>query len=126
MTVLRLRIRKSCGKRGSRWLCTWMPTQTAQTYTLYGLMLQFFQEKPLWRFVPFFSFPVRFSSFVLARSMAALRRIRQERAEQNEVANKKLAKEKNGERARGLFYWVNFLERNFGYLVLKYFPAEFQ
>ena len=39
---------------------------------------------------------------------------------------KKLAKEKDGERTRGLFYWVNFLERNFGYLVLKYFPAEFQ
>ena len=38
---------------------------------------------------------------------------------------KKIAKENDGERARG-FFWVNFLERNFGYLVLKYFPAELQ
>jgi len=84
-----------------------MPTQTAQTYTLYGLTLQFFQEKPLGRFVPFFSFPVRSSSFVLARSIAALRRIRQERAEQNEVAEKKLRR-KTTAKEQEVFFWGQF------------------
>jgi hypothetical protein len=102
-----------------------MPTQNRPNLYLVWAYAPIFSRKTLGRFVPFFSFPVRSSSFVLARSIAALRRIRQERAEQNEVAEKNLRRKKTAKEQEA-FFWINFLERNFGYLVLKYFPAELQ
>ena len=39
---------------------------------------------------------------------------------------KKNCEGKRRRKSKRFFFWVNFLERNFGYLVLKYFPAELQ